>query len=32
MALLAVVLFVGVFWRLIRIIRLVVSPPHQGRR
>ena len=32
MALLAVVRFVGVFWRLIRIIRLVVSPPHQGRR
>jgi hypothetical protein len=32
MALLAGVLLLGALWRLIRIIRLVVSPPHQGRR
>ena len=31
-ALLAGVLLLGALWRLIRIIRLVVSPPRQGRR
>ena len=31
-ALLAGVLLLGALWRLIRIIRLVVSPPIQGRR
>ena len=31
-ALLAGVLLFGALWRLIRIIRLVVSPPRQGRR
>ncbi len=31
-ALLAGVLLLGALWRLIRIIRLVVSPPNQGRR
>ena len=31
-ALLAGVLLLGGLWRLIRIIRLVVSPPNQGRR
>ena len=31
-ALLAGVLLFGALWRLIRIIRLVVSPPTQGRR
>ena len=31
-ALVAGVLLLGALWRLIRIIRLVVSPPHQGRR
>ena len=31
-ALLAGVLLFGALWRLIRIIRLVVSPPNQGRR
>ena len=31
-ALLAVVLLLGALWRLLRIIRLVVSPPNQGRR
>jgi hypothetical protein len=31
-ALLAGVLLLGALWRLIRIIRLVVSPPTQGRR
>ena len=29
-ALLAGILLLGALWRLIRIIRLVVSPPHQG--
>ena len=32
MALVAGVLLLGALWRLIRIIRLVVSPPRQGRR
>ena len=32
MALLTGVLLLGALWRLIRIIRLVISPPHQGRR
>ena len=32
MALLAGVLLLGALWRLIRLIRLVVSPPNQGRR
>ena len=31
-ALLAGVLVLGAIWRLIRIIRLVMSPPTQGRR
>ena len=31
-SLVAGVLLLGALWRLIRIIRLVVSPPHQGRR
>ena len=31
-ALVAGVLLLGALWRLIRTIRLVVSPPHQGRR
>ena len=31
-ALLAGVLLLGGLWRLIRIIRLVMSPPNQGRR
>ena len=31
-ALLAGILLLGALWRLIRIIRLVVSPPIQGRR
>ena len=31
-ALLAGVLLLSALWRLVRIIRLVVSPPHQGRR
>ena len=31
-ALLAGVLVLGAIWRLIRIIRLVMSPPNQGRR
>ena len=31
-ALLAGVLLLGALWRLIRIIRLVTSPPTQGRR
>ena len=31
-ALLAGILLLGALWRLIRIIRLVVSPPTQGRR
>ena len=31
-ALLAGVLLLGALWRLIRIIRMVVSPPNQGRR
>ena len=31
-ALLAGVLLLGALWRLIRIIRLVVAPPNQGRR
>ena len=31
-ALLAGVLLLGGLWRLIRIMRLVVSPPNQGRR
>ena len=31
-ALLAGVLLFGALWRLIRIIRMVVSPPNQGRR
>ena len=31
-ALLAGVLLLGAIWRLIRIIRLVTSPPTQGRR
>ena len=31
-ALMAGVLLLGALWRLIRTIRLVVSPPHQGRR
>ena len=31
-ALLAGVLLLGALWRLIRIIRLVMSPPTQGRR
>ena len=31
-ALLAGVLLLGALWRLIRMIRLVVSPPRQGRR
>ena len=29
---LAAVLLLGALWRLLRIIRLVVSPPNQGRR
>ena len=32
MAFLAGVLLLGALWRLIRIIRLVMSPPPQGRR
>ena len=32
MALLAGVLILGALWRLLRIVRLVISPPHQGRR
>ena len=32
MALMAVVLLLGALWRLLRLIRLVVSPPNQGRR
>ena len=32
MALVAGVLLLGALWRLIRTIRLVVSPPRQGRR
>ena len=32
MALLAGVLLLGALWRLLRIVRLVISPPHQGRR
>ena len=31
-ALLAGILLLGALWRLIRIVRLVVSPPTQGRR
>ena len=31
-ALLAGILLLGAFWRLIRMIRLVISPPAQGRR
>ena len=31
-ALLAGILLLGALWRLIRIIRLVLSPPIQGRR
>ena len=31
-ALVAGVLLLGALWRLIRTIRLLVSPPHQGRR
>ena len=31
-SLVAGVLLLGALWRLIRIIRLVVSPPNQGRR
>ena len=31
-ALLAGILLLGALWRLIRIIRLVVSPPTQGRQ
>lgn len=31
-SLVAGVLLLGALWRLTRIIRLVVSPPHQGRR
>ena len=31
-ALLAGVLLLGALWRLVRIIRLVISPPTQGRR
>ena len=31
-ALVSGVLLLGALWRLIRTIRLVVSPPHQGRR
>ena len=31
-AVLAGILLLGALWRLIRIIRLVVSPPTQGRR
>ena len=31
-SLVAAVLLLGALWRLIRIIRLVVSPPNQGRR
>jgi len=31
-ALLAGILLLGALWRLIRIIRLVISPPIQGRR
>ena len=31
-SLVACVLLLGALWRLIRIIRLVVAPPNQGRR
>ena len=32
MAVLAGVLLLGALWRLIRVIRLVMAPPYQGRR